>query len=124
MDTTNKYEHLSSLKVLEVRNNPGNLYLVSYFPSITSYRLVSYFPLHKFRKYNPISGLALRKILDHKYLRCLYLSTGLPREVSCHFNCSSLQQLYIDSRCTVLEEAFIDALSMQSWWIGTCVIVC
>ena len=106
------FQDYASLKVLEVFYNPGgSLDLASYFPSITSYRLVECFPSNIFRISNRGFGdYHLKAILDHKYLRCVYLSVGL-REVFSHCcNCSSLQQLYIDSLITVLEETFVDAL--------------
>ena len=109
------FQDYASLVVLEVKfdgtrfyNNPeSSLELVFYFPSITSCRLVST-SLRTDALVMPEKSLRLIK--DCKHLRCLYLSEGLSRKVSCCCNCSSLQQLYIDSRRTVLEETFIDAL--------------
>ena len=113
------FQDYASLVVLEVKfdgtrfyNNPeSSLELVFYFPSITSCKLVSNFSLDKLTLLIPdLHTLDITLIKDCKHLRCLYLVEGLSREVSCCCNCSSLQQLYIDSRCTVLEETFIDAL--------------
>ena len=115
------FQNYSSLKILEVRakdssfyHDPdGSLKLVSYFPSITSCRLI--LPMHTSRLYiHCLNTIDILKIIlkDYTYLRCLYLSNGFPKEVSdCFFNFSSLQQLCIDSRGTdILEETFIDAL--------------
>ena len=106
------FEDYASLKVLEIFNESGSkLHLLSYFPSVTSYRLVHYFPSDTFRFFDPSLGHDVIEILDHKCLRCIYISLGLPRQISSGwFNCSSLQQLYIDCNGTVLEEEFIDAL--------------
>ena len=54
----------------------------------------------------------LKKVFGSKYLRCLVLSKIIPGSLalSLEDHCSSLQQLYIDSKYTVPTEAFIDAL--------------
>ena len=108
------FQNYTTLKVLEVRgtvyhdsyNNPSDneLSLVSYFPSITSYRLCN---LPSNDCYH-----TLKQIFSCKYLRCLYLSKKFPGNLSLSLEgqCSSLQQLYINSRDTIPTEAFIDAL--------------
>ena len=104
------FQRYASLQVLEVgiQNlqpccNPSDneLLLLTNFPSITYYRLCS-LP----------SIIAIKQIFGQKYLRCLFLSKRLPRilSLSLEGHCSSLRQLYIYSRDTVLTETFIDAL--------------
>ena len=80
------------------------LLLVSYFPSITSYRLRNLPKNDCF--------FTLKRIFICRYLRCLFLSQRLfgTLSLSLEGHCSSLQQLYIDSSETVLTDAFIDAL--------------
>ena len=54
----------------------------------------------------------LKRIFGCKYLRCLFLSKSIPGifSLSLEGHCSSLQQLYINSRDTVLTKSFTDAL--------------
>ena len=82
----------------------NELSLVSHFPSVTSYRLCN---LPNNNCYH-----TLKRIFGCKYLRCLFLSKSIPAILSLFLegHCSSLQQLYIYSRDTVLTKTFIDAL--------------
>ena len=112
------FQRYSSLQVLEVGvenislpywycHDPcdNELLLVTNFPSITSYRLC-YLPSNNCYH-------TLRKVFGSKYLRCLFLSTTRlynTLSLSLEGHCSSLQQLYINSKYTVPTEAFIDAL--------------
>ena len=109
----NMFQNFTSLKVLEVRgtdksvppNNTGNeLFIISYFPSISSYKI---FNLPSNNSYH-----SLRQIFSCKYLKCLFLYNSLPKMLSLCLedHCSSLQQLCIHSRDTVLTETFIDTL--------------
>ena len=97
------FQKYLTLQVLEVictgwNINDNELLLVSYFPSITSYRLCCCY--------------TLKRIFICRYLRCLFLSKSLGGIItlSLEGHCSCLQQLYIDSRDTVPTDAFIDAL--------------
>ena len=111
------FRKYTSLHLLEVGNEISHYYSPSYctlsdeelllltnFPSITSYRLCD-LPSNN-------CNHALKRIFDQKYLKCLFLSKtssgtlSLPRESQC----SSLQQLYINSANTVPTEAFIETL--------------
>ena len=117
IDIFQKYSSLINLQVLEVNIKAADigycsckhisdneLSLVSYFPSVTSYRLCN---LPNKNCYH-----TLKRIFGCKYLRCLFLSKSLPGilSLSLEGQCSSLQQLYIYSRDTVLTKTFIDAL--------------
>ena len=117
IDMFKNYSSLISLQVLEVdidaedidywsRNgiSDNELLLVSHFPSVTSYRLCN---LPNNNCYH-----TLKCIFGCKYLRCLFLSKSLPGilSLSLEGHCSSLQQLYIYSRDTVLTKTFTDAL--------------
>ena len=117
IDMFQKYSSLINLQVLEVEIqadkinyhscndiSDNELSLVSYFPSVTSYRLCN---LPNNNCYH-----TLKRIFGCKYLRCLFLSKSLPRILSLPLegHCSSLQQLYIHSRDTVLTKTFTDAL--------------
>ena len=111
---TEMFQNYTTLNVLEVRgtnvegsyNNlsDNELSLVSYFPSITSYRLCK---LPSNDCYH-----TLKQIFRCKYLRCLYLYKSFPGilSLSLEGQCSSLRQLYIHSRETVPTETFSDAL--------------
>ena len=107
------FQSYTSLKVLEVGSSIRHEYLysnlsdhdlslVSYFPSITSYRLCNVY-VHCCH--------TLKQIFSCNYLRCLYLSSLqgilLP---SLEDYCSSLRQLCIYTRDTSPTETFIDAL--------------
>ena len=106
------FQKYSSLQVLEMngfgsQNKLSNneLLLVSCFPSITSYRINDL----------PSDNISntLKCIFDCQYLQCLYLSQGFNGgmlSLSLEGHCSSLQQLYIDSKDAAPTEAFIDAL--------------
>ena len=108
------FQKYLTLQVLEVEivvsagscNNlsDNELLLISYFPSITSYRLCN------LPKNN--CCYTLKRIFICRYLRCLFLSKSLRGIItlSLERHCSCLQQLYIDSRDTVPTDAFIDAL--------------
>ena len=110
------FQRYSSLQVLEVGiqhlrtyescYNPSDneLLLLTNFPSITYYRLCS---LPSNNCYH-----TLKCIFGQKYLRCLFLSKTLSGilSLSVEGRCSSLRQLYIHSRDTVLTETFLDAL--------------
>ena len=108
------FQNYLTLQVLEMEmvvcagscNNlsDNELLLVSYFPSITSYRLCN------LPKNN--CCYTLKRIFISRYLRCLFLSKSLRGilSLSLEGHCSCLQQLYIDSRDTVPTDAFIDAL--------------
>lgn len=110
------FKGYTSLQVLEVQLemvfessydylSDKELMLVSYFPSITSYRL-SNLPSNN-------CCYTLKRIFSCKYLRCLFLSKSTHGilSLSSEGGCSSLQQLYIHSRDTFPSETFIDALS-------------
>ena len=100
------FQKYSNLEVLEVDVDidycslngisDNELSLVSHFPSVTSYRLYN---LPNNNCYH-----TLKRIFGCKYLRCLFLSKSLPGilSLSLEGHCSSLQQLYIYSRDTVL----------------------
>ena len=108
------FQDYASLKGLEVRAceseygdlpSDNELSLVSYFPSITSYRLVSYFLSNILRLRTPPSHVyddTLMKILDCKDLRCLYLSIGLPRDRNCVYWIVFTAQVY--NSCTLTLE--------------------
>lgn len=111
----NIFQKYSSLQVLEVeasidgecscKNLSDNeLSLISYFPSIISYRLCNMLYGNCYH--------ALKEIFSCKYLRCLYLFKNLFGILSLTLegHCSSLQQLYIYSRDTVPMDTFIDTL--------------
>ena len=117
IDIFQKYSSLISLQVLEVdikvddigycsfnEISDNELSVVSHFPSVTSYRLCN---LPNNNCYH-----TLKHIFRCKYLRCLFLSKSLPGilSLSLEGHCSSLQQLYIYSRDTVLTKTFTDAL--------------
>ena len=117
IDMFQKYSSLINLQVLEVdieaddigycsfqHISDNELSLVSHFPSVTSYRLCN-LP-------NNNCYCTLKHIFGCKYLRCLFLSKSIPGilSLSLEGHCSSLQQLYIYSRDTVLTKTFIDAL--------------
>ena len=117
IDIFQKYSSLISLQVLEVdikvddigycsfnEISDNELSVVSHFPSVTSYRLCN-LP-------NNNCYQTLKHIFRCKYLRCLFLSKSLPGILllSLEGHCSSLQQLYIYSRDTVLAKTFTDAL--------------
>ena len=103
------FQNCTSLKGLEVgslitrylHNNLSDhhLSLVSYFPSITSYRLCELYCCH-----------TLKQIFSSKYLRCLYLSSYDEILPSLEDYCSSLRQLCIHARDASPTETFIDAL--------------
>ena len=108
------FQKYSNLEVLEVDVDidycslngisDNELSLVSHFPLVTSYRLCN---LPNNNCYH-----TLKCIFGCKYLRCLFLSKSLPGilSLSLEGHCSSLQQLYIYSRDTVLTKTFTDAL--------------
>ena len=107
-----KYLTLQVLEVICVGScsnvSDNELLLVSYFPSITSYRLCDL----------PKSNCCytLKRIFICRYLRCLFLSKSLGGIItlSLEGHCSCLQQLYIDSRDTIPTNAFIDTLCSHS----------
>ena len=117
IDMFQKYSSLINLEVIEedidaedidyrLLNgiSDNELSMVSHFPSVTSYRLCN---LPDNNCYH-----TLKYIFDCKYLRCLFLSKSIPGILSLSLDghCSSLQQLYVNSRDTVLTKTFIDAL--------------
>ena len=107
------FQRYSSLQVLEVgmqsplscyNTGDNELLLLTYFPSITYYRLCN-LPSNNCHH-------TLKQIFAQKYLRCLFLTKIISGKLSLSLegHCSSLQQLYIGSIDTVPTEAFIDAL--------------
>ena len=109
------FQSYTSLQVLEVTTHierdiyidnlsDHDLSLVSYFSSITSYRLCDL----------PYVDCChtLKQIFSCKYLRCLYISDCLHGILlpSLEDHCLSLRQLYIHARDTSPTETFIDAL--------------
>ena len=106
------FQKYLSLQVLEMvlesdlRQKLSNdeLSLISYFPSVASYRLCNLYDNNCYH--------ALKRIFSSKYLRCLFLTATycfLPISLEDHSSC--LQQLYINSPSeTVVTEASVHAL--------------
>ena len=107
IDMFQKYLSLQVLEaeiVAQKQLSDNDLLLLSYFPSITSYKL---FNLPSNNCYH-----TLRSIFSCKYIRCLSLSKDVSGILSLSLEGhSSLQQLYINSNNTVPTESFIEALS-------------
>ena len=115
LQNENMFRNYLSLQALEVINQtarsspPGfrsgyDLLPLSYFPSITSYKLGGR---------SIYDDYGLKQIFSCRYLRCLLLhftfgenTLSLPLECQC----TCLQELYIYGEKTVLAETFINAL--------------